>query len=1797
MLHFFKKLKQLLFTSFLFLTLISSTHAQKLLINEISQGISGNTEFIELLVNTANPGQCPDANECVDIRGWIFDDNNGYFSNNVLTGTGVAQGAMRFSNDPMWSCLKPGTLILIYDVSTANPAIPPQDLSGSDGNCTFVIPITSTLFERHETRPDPAGANTYSTTGWLSGGLWSLITMQNSDDSFQLRDPANLSVPVHAVSYGNNTFNNFIYFAGSAAGLAYQCVNTTSTSLFDQTNWISVAATSQSPGVYNSPENEAMSNSINAICGDPFVASVNAIDDQCAVGCDGTADLVLSGGATPYGTPTWSTTETTMSIQNLCAGPYSVTVSDNNGCEKIVDFTINSVGTTTPTITASGPLTFCPGGSVTLTSSSATNNVWSTGETTQSITVTTSGNYTVTVTENGCPSTSVVTVVTVEPIPVVDAGPDITTCGNVAITVSGSGASTYSWDNGVVDGVAFMPSGNMTLTVTGTTVGGCVDTDQLTITVAPLTAFDLGSDVLNCDGSPVTFTLPSDFEHYEWSDGSTSNTFTATSSGTYSVIAYNESTSNIIQNGDFSGGTTTIANNFTTDYNVGVMGAYGLLTDAGTYAISNSPAAVHNNFMNCGDHTTGTGNMLIVNGSGTANTAVWCQTVTVDPNTDYNFSCWVMNVINDVNVSNLQFFINGVQIGDVFSTSASGCVWQQFNDIWNSGASTSAQLCIFNQNTTEAGNDMAIDDVFFSPICSINDQIDVIIENISVDAGPDQTICSGQSVNLAGIVNVPPVTQEETFTNLATLPIFDNFEISSDITVSGINSTGTTMPIVSVCIDITHTYDSDLDIQLVSPSGTIVDLSMSNGGSGNNFTGTCFTSTGDFLFNGSAPFTGNFQPDQSFSVLDGDAINGTWSLVINDNGSGDIGNLNFWSITFNNEMPSSNFTWSPITAMVNETTLTPTVNPTTTTTYTLTATSPSGNCVVSDDVMITISGAGDATFTYPQTSYCISETNPSPTLITSGGTFTFSPVGIVFADNSGTIDLANSTPGTYTITYEITGSCSATYDLTLTIYANPTVDAGSDQVVCEGIQVIFSAVGAQTYVWDNGITDGQAFSPAFGLGTVTFTVIGTDANGCQNTDQVDLTVNAGPVIDGGLDQTVCLGSDVVLSASGAPTLTWDNGVTDGIIFNPIVTQTYTVTGTDANGCFGTDQVVVTIGSTFSLDAGPDISVCEGEMVTLSATTIGQNIQWNNGVNDGVAFIPLTTTIYTVIADDGAGCSTSDQVTITVNSAPSISLDPNFDICVDAPSTSIGANPAGGVWSGEAISTNGLFTPSSAVIIGSPITQTYNFTDANGCSASQTMAVTVRALPTIDAGLDVNICAGANIILNGSGGVSYIWDNGVTNGVAFSPSNGVYTLTGTDAFGCVNTDQLTVTIGTFDIFDIANDTICLGESITVSTGNATTYTWSPTFNLIQNGASATISPNQTTTYTVVGQNNSCVDQISFEIVVKPIPFVNAGNDTLICLGESLELDAASSGTMVLWEQNLPNHTIYTPIQSEFLTVTAEINGCFKKDSLFVTIEQQPTIILETPFTESCAPIGVQFNASIVGAVSQVWEFGDGTSSSLEDPYHLYHSSGYAAVVISATSLNGCVNRVEYDSLVHSIFKPIAQISADHDVISLTDANVQFLNHSIGAEDYTWDFGDTSFSTISNPLHNYTVYGSQNVLVQMIASTGLCSDTTYLVLEVKEELLFFVPNSFTPNDDELNQTFKPIIHSGVNPQNYLLQIFNRWGELIFESRDYEVGWDGTYGQLGLVKTDIYTWKLVFETTEEERQVHTGSVNLIK
>jgi len=257
-------------------------------------------------------------------------------------------------------------------------------------------------------------------------------------------------------------------------------------------------------------------------------------------------------------------------------------------------------------------------------------------------------------------------------------------------------------------------------------------------------SFSLGNDTTICQGKSLVLTPGNGFDTYLWDNNSTSITRTVSQAGTYSVTV-GQTGGNIISNGDFESGDV----GFSTDYAHGTGGTYGLLSTAGQYAISTSPSNVHTNFMSCTDHTSGSGNMLIANGAGTPNTDVWCQTVTISPNTNYSFSCWITNALNDANVALLQFYVNGSPIGSIFSPSTSGCLWQKYSNTWNSGPLTSVTLCIVNQNTVDSGNDFAIDDISFAPLCLASDTIIVSTNPTpSISTVSVSPICQGDTVLL-----------------------------------------------------------------------------------------------------------------------------------------------------------------------------------------------------------------------------------------------------------------------------------------------------------------------------------------------------------------------------------------------------------------------------------------------------------------------------------------------------------------------------------------------------------------------------------------------------------------------------------------------------------------------------------------------------------------------------------------------------------------------------------------------------------------------------------------------------------------------------------------------------------------------------------------------------------------------------------------------------------------------------------------------------------------------------------------
>ncbi len=221
-------------------------------------------------------------------------------------------------------------------------------------------------------------------------------------------------------------------------------------------------------------------------------------------------------------------------------------------------------------------------------------------------------------------------------------------------------------------------------------------------------------------------------------------TVTVSQNATY-VLSVNAAdlSNNLVVNGDFESGNT----GFSSDYGY----SPGNLVPEGLYDVLDNPQDDHANFAPCDDHTTGAGNMMVVNGAGTPNINVWCQTVPVTPNSQYVLSAWVTSVVAS-SPALLQFSINGSTVGPIFSAPGTVCNWINYFQTWNSGASSSATICIVNQNTLLSGNDFALDDIVFAPTCTVRDTVRVFVVNVTAMAAPTIVTlpCIGANATLSG---------------------------------------------------------------------------------------------------------------------------------------------------------------------------------------------------------------------------------------------------------------------------------------------------------------------------------------------------------------------------------------------------------------------------------------------------------------------------------------------------------------------------------------------------------------------------------------------------------------------------------------------------------------------------------------------------------------------------------------------------------------------------------------------------------------------------------------------------------------------------------------------------------------------------------------------------------------------------------------------------------------------------------------------------------------------------------------
>jgi subtilisin-like proprotein convertase family protein len=949
--------------------------------------------------------------------------------------------------------------------------------------------------------------------------------------------------------------------------------------------------------------------------------------------------------------------------------------------------------------------------------------------------------------------------------------------------------------------------------------------------------------------------------------------------------------------------------------------------------------------------------------------------------------------------------------------------------------------------------------------------------NPMVTTSPDAAICIGASTTLtSGLTPAPPAG---IYTNTTDVPVTDNNTtgVTSLINITDLGSISAAT-VASVRINITHTWDADLDISLISPSGSAIDLTSDNGGSGDNFTNTVFSTTGTAITAGTAPFTGTYTPEQPFSSLTG-AANGNWTLKLVDDAGGDVGTLLDWTITFNVPDGIATYSWSPATGLSSTTIANPVANPTSTTTYTVMITDNSG-CSATGTTTVTVNSLPVVTATATPSTICVG----ASTILTGGGAVTYT------WDNGATDNVAIMPSATtlYTVTGVDANGCSNTASVTVTVNPLPVVTAStSASTVCAGDMITLTGGGAVSYTWDNGVTDTTPFAATT---STVYTVTGTDANGCSNTNSVSVTVNPLPVVTASATPaTVCAGEMVTLNGGGADTYTWDNGAVDNTAFVPAATTVYTVTGTDANGCMNTDMVTVTVNPLPVVTASASATtVCFGDMVTLmggGATTY----TWDNGVTDNTPFAATATTMYTVTGTDVNGCMDTEMITITVNPLPAVTASASATtVCAGEMVTLMGAGASTYTWD-NGVTDNTPFAATTTTMY------TVTGTDANGCMNTDMITINVNALPAVTAMSSAStVCAGDSVTVMGGGASTYVWDNGVTDNVAFAAMNTTtYMVTGTDANGCSNTATVTVTVNPLPtvVANASSTSVCPADSVILSGSGAVSYTWDN--GVIDNMA---FLPSGTMTYMVTGTDaNGCMNTSTVTVTVNSNPVVTAtASDNTVCAGDMVTLMGGGAATYT-WDNGVTDNTPFAATTTTTYNVTGtDVNGCQGTAATTVTVNALPmvtmaafnpdTICFQTPgFTlTSGSPAGGVYS-------------GPGVITGMFNPSAA--GLGVFTVTYTYTDANSCSNTASSNVTIEDC-TGISEASAENSVSV-------YPNPTSGM--FTLVYDNASFTEIRInivDLQGKLVYSSldQNNSVQFnkqIALDGIAKGIYYIKLE--------------------------------------------------------------------------------------------------
>jgi gliding motility-associated-like protein len=850
--------------------------------------------------------------------------------------------------------------------------------------------------------------------------------------------------------------------------------------------------------------------------------------------------------------------------------------------------------------------------------------------------------------------------------------------------------------------------------------------------------------------------------------------------------------------------------------------------------------------------------------------------------------------------------------------------------------------------------------------------------------------------------------------------------------------------------------------------------------------------------------------------------------------------------------------------------------------------------------------------------------------LSAGGavTYTWSPAAGLSSVNGASVSASPAATTIYTVAGTDGANCTSSATVQVTVGGNPVVAVSPNATVCPAGSATLTASGVVSYTWSpaSGLSSANGASViATPAATTVYTVTGTNAGGCTGTASVQVLVDVNPVIAVSPNATVCPAGSATLIASGAGSYTWSPSATlssangASVTATPAATTIYTVSGTNANGCAGTNTVQVSLSTNPTVTGSPNATICASTNTVLTAAG-AVSYTWSpagslsSANGPSVTASPTAFTIYTVTGANAAGCTGTYTVSISVINTPTITTT-GGTLCASSSATLTASGATSYAWSPA----SGLNSANAASVIATPsVTTTYTVTGLTGaCSGSAIATASMIVVsPTITASSNTYCAGGTAITLTGSGASTYSWlpTSGLssTSGATVSASPTVtttYTLTGS-AGACTASSTITINVASVSSLSIVagSTLICPnGSGTALIASGGSTYTWSPGSQMT---STIQANPLNTTTYTVIGQSAAGCATIPAVITVSVSPAINAtltASSPSVCLTKTVSISAmpvggaytytwlpvssiqgSNAGSSIIAKPTSTATVVYTltistGLCNETATISLQVFNCVPPVSSFSTLTN------DSICTKGC----VSFTATSTGLqpFNYQWFFPGGTppTSNNSDPVICYGSPGsYPVSLITGNAFgNDTLLMTNYINVTDT---PSVHAFGDTLISVGQTAPIKVTGNGIT---YYWspDNGTIACATCSNTVVQPTVTTHYIVTA---SNSPYCKRKDSVLVKVDFTCGdFFIPNVFSPNGDGLNDDIN--IH-GFCIYTYHLKIFNRWGEIVFETTDKTNGWDGTFRGKAL-DTGVFVYTVDGITIERKPFSKKGNITLLR